>query len=101
MTKTLRFLALAAVVALSSLSANVEATEASPGLEFLQAPQDLAGDPQVSYSSALTPFLASENLDDICRDDYDACRASCSPEDSICFQECQCFFAMCRGWICN
>ena len=101
MTKTLRFLALAAVVALSSWATNVEATEATPGLEFFQASQDLAGDHQVSYSGGLTPFLASENVDDICREEYDACTAACSPQDTLCFQECQCWFAMCRGWVCN
>lgn len=102
MKKTLRVLALAAAVALSSwATTNLEATAATPELEFFQALQDLAGDHQVSYSSGFTPFPASENTDDICREEYDACKAGCSPEDSLCFQECQCWFAMCRGWVCN
>jgi hypothetical protein len=92
MKKTLRVLTLAAVVALSSWATNLEATEptkTTPDLQFFQALQ------------GLTPVLASENLDDICREEYDACKAGCSPTDSLCFQECQCWFAMCRGWVCN
>jgi hypothetical protein len=101
MKKTLRVLALAAVVALSSWATNVEATEGAPELEFFQALQNLAGDHQVSYSGGLTPFLASENVDDYCGDDYHSCIATCSPDDSLCYQECQCFLALCRGWACD
>lgn len=101
MTKTLRLLALAAVAALSFSTTNVEATQATPDLTVYQASQDQVTDHQVSYSGGLAPFLASENTDSTCREDYDACTAQCSPDDSSCFQECQCWFAMCKGWVCN
>lgn len=97
MKKTLLVLALATVVALSSWATNVEATEVTPELEFFQASQDLAGDHQVSHSGDFTPFITSANLDD-CGDDYRSCTATCSPEDSLCYQNCQCFLVLCRGW---
>ena len=46
-------------------------------------------------------FTPKNAAADTCRDDYDSCRVNCSPDDSLCFQECQCFFAACRGFVCN
>jgi hypothetical protein len=93
MKRTLRFVALAAIVALSSW-VNVEATEPTVELVICTASQDLVGDP-----GALTDAFTSLAL--TCRQQYDECAAQCNPQDSLCFQDCQCQFLMCKGYQCN
>ncbi len=94
MKRTLRFVALAAVVALTSWVTNVEATEATAELKLCMASQDLGSDQQDGSPGAPTYYPT-------CREIYDQCTAGCSPEDQLCFQECQCQFFMCRGYPCN
>jgi hypothetical protein len=53
----------------------------------------------LALATTLTLSFWATNADaDQCGIDYRSCNASCSPEDSLCYQNCQCFLVMCRGW---
>lgn len=43
-------------------------------------------------------FWATNAEADHCGEDYRACIGNCNPEDSLCYQGCQCFLVLCRGW---
>jgi hypothetical protein len=94
MKRTLRFIALAAVVALSSWVTYADATETMAKPQMCAALQDLGGKHQDAYSGELTAFLT-------CRQIYEQCVAACDPADTFCPQDCQCQFLNCRGYQCN
>ena len=94
MMRTLRFVALAAVVALSCWIPNVEATDNTTELAICTASQNLVGDPEGSKNPIVSLALT-------CRQELELCGAACDPQDSLCFQDCQCQFLMCKGYQCN
>lgn len=53
-------------------------------------------------AGALTSTLTPKNVDaQTCRQILEDCSAGCTPEDTGCYEFCQCKFLTCRGRQCN
>lgn len=109
MKKTLGFVALAVVLAMTAWVTNVEAMEATSELQICMVSQDVQVGHQDSRPGGLTPPLIAKYTDAqtpsadalTCRQIYDECVAQCHPDDWYCPQDCQCQLIMCHGYQCN
>ena len=101
MKKTLRFVALAAVLVLPFWVGNGEAADITSGAQVCGVLLAVDGELQTAQPGGLEPIFLSENQLNSCRDLLNECSAACDPSDPFCGQDCQCQFLICKGYQCN